>query len=340
MNKKMLTLILAAVVAVLLPVFVSNSYVINVLVLMLLYAVLSTSWNFVSGYAGQFGFGVFFAIGAYICAGLFNTFGLTPWLGMLIGAFVTSLIGLAMGFLTFNLSGPYFALSTLALLNILQIVFAENNVILGIKFGGTAGIRLPWIGGFWNMQFVDKRVYYYIILVILVLTLILSNYIAKSKPGFYFKAINTNQMAASSLGVNVLKYKQLAQFLTSFVMGMVGGFYVTYMSFVEPSSMFSFEIVFNIMLMALVGGRATVFGPTIGAMILMPLYALLRLWLANMPGLPTALFGVILVLSTMYMPGGLVPLITERTRARKIRAMQAAKKAASTVDSTSEKAGE
>ena len=158
------------------------------------------------------------------------------------------------------------------------------------------------------MQFIDKRIYYYIVLVMLVITIFISYKISTSKPGFYFKAVNTNQMAASSLGVNVLKYKQLAQFLTAFIMSVGGGFYAMYMSYVEPISMFSNDNVMNIMLMAVVGGRATIFGPVIASLILMPLYEILRLTLGNvLPGLPTALFGISLVVVMQFMPEGIVP---------------------------------
>lgn len=310
-----------AVIAAVAPLFINNTYIINLMVLTTIYCVLASAWNFISGFAGQFGFsGVFFALGAYITAGMFDTLKITPWVGMFIAAVIVSVIALGMGFLTFSLRKTYFTLSTLALLNILQLIFVQNKVIFGIDFKGTAGLRLPWIGGFMNMQFIDNRGYYYIALAILLLTLVLTNILVRSKMGFYFKAINTNPMAASSLGVDVMKYKQIAQVLTAFIMGLVGGVYVMYISSIEPISMFSYEIVFNIMLMALVGGRATVYGPTIGAIILMPLYALLRLWFSSkLPGLPTAIFGLILMLVTQFMPEGLVPFVQEKLHLRKQR---------------------
>ncbi len=312
-----------ALIAAVVPLFISNTYIINLLVLTTIYCVLASAWNFISGFAGQFGFsGVFFALGAYITAGMFDTCKITPWIGMFIAAAVVSVIALGMGYLTFSLKKTYFTLATLALLNISQLIFVQNKVILGIDFKGTAGLRLPWIGGLANMQFMNNRGYYYIALAILVLTLILTNVLVRSKMGFYFKAINTNPMAASSLGVNVMKYKQYAQVLTAFIMGLIGGVYVMYISSIEPISMFSYEIVFNIMLMALVGGRATVYGPTIGAIILMPLYALLRLWFSSkLPGLPTAIFGLILMLVTQFMPEGLVPFVQEKLHLRKTRLM-------------------
>lgn len=324
-SSAVLAIVLAAAAAVLLPVFVSNSYIINLFVLTLIYCVLSSAWNILSGFAGQFGFsGLFFGLGAYICAGLYTTFGLTPWVGMIIAAIIASAIGLLMGFLTFPLRKTYFALATLALLNILQIVFSDYPKMFGIDFAGSAGLRIPWFGGFWDMQFVDKRVYYYIVLAILMLTLLLCTYIVKSKPGFYFKAVNTNQMAASSLGVNVLKYKQYAQTMTAFIMGMIGGIYAMYMSYLDPNNMFSFNIAFNIMLMAMVGGRSSVFGPTIGALLIMPFSELLRLWFSStLPGLPIALYGLILMLFVQFMPEGLIPFISEKRRARRIKVLQA-----------------
>ena len=293
-----------------LPVFISSSYIINLLVLALLYGMLASAWNFVSGYAGQFGLGngLYFALGAYICAGFYYNHSISPWLGMFLSALVVSVIALLIGFVTFPLSGSYYALSTIALLNILKIIFTENQTIFGEYYGGVAGLRINYVGGFWNMQFIDKRIYYYIVLVMLVITIFISYKISTSKPGFYFKAINTNQMVASSLGVNVLKYKQLAQFLTAFIMSVGGGFYAMYMSYVEPISMFSNDNVMNIMLMAVVGGRATIFGPVIASLILMPLYEILRLTLGNvLPGLPTALFGISLVVVMQFMPEGIVP---------------------------------
>ncbi|HWP22349.1 MAG TPA: branched-chain amino acid ABC transporter permease [Candidatus Cryosericum sp.] len=310
-----------AAIAAVVPLFISNTYIINLLVLTTIYCVLASAWNFISGFAGQFGFsGVFFALGAYVTAGMFDTLKISPWIGMFIAAVVVSVVALGMGYLTFSLRKTYFTLATLALLNILQLIFVQNKVILGIDFKGTAGLRLPWIGGLVNMQFMSNRGYYYIALAILIITLIITNILVRSKMGFYFKAINTNPMAASSLGVNVMKYKQFAQIMTAFIMGLIGGVYVMYISSIEPISMFSYEIVFNIMLMALVGGRATVYGPTIGAIILMPLYALLRLWFSStLPGLPTAIFGLILLLVTQFMPEGLVPFVQEKLHLRKQR---------------------
>jgi len=327
LTKKRIFIILIAVVALILPIFISNSYIISILIMTLMYAALSSAWNFISGYAGQFGFGFFFALGAYICGGFFANFGVSPWIGMIIAGLVCVVIGVIAGFITFPLHGAYYTIATLAIMNILTLLLSQEKVIFGIKFNGTAGLRIPWKGDFASMQFMDKRVYYYIILAILIITILISYKISKSRPGYYFKAINTNQMAASSLGVSVLKYKMFAQVLTAFIMGVIGGFYVMYITAIEPISMFSFEIVFNILLFAIVGGRATVFGPVIGAAILMPLYSAIRFFVgSSLPGLPTALFGIILVLFVMFMPEGLVPYIKDKAYAKGLRAEAEAQK--------------
>ena len=326
MNKKHLIFLLVVVLAALLPLFITNTYLVSIMVLTVIYCALSSAWNILSGFAGQFGFsGVFFALGAYICGGLFYTFNIIPWLGMLIAGVVVSIIAVAMGALTFPLQKIYFTIATSALLQILYLIFAQNNVIFGVNFRGNMGLHLRWIGGFWNMQFINNRGYYYIALIILIVILLFTSHLVNSRAGFYFKAVNTNQMAASSLGVNVLKYKHFAQILTAFMMSIIGGVYMMFITSIEPTSMFSFEIVFNIMLFALIGGRATIFGPTVGTVILMPLYAILRFWFSSsLPGLPTAMFGLALVLTTQFMPQGLLPLIAEKVRARKIRAMHTA----------------
>ena len=120
-------LFILAAGAMLIPLGIKNTYIINLMVLTTIYCVLASAWNFVSGFAGQFGFsGVFFALGAYITGGLFDTLKITPWIGMFIAAIIVSIIALGMGYLTFSLRKTYFTLSTLALLNILQLIFVQN----------------------------------------------------------------------------------------------------------------------------------------------------------------------------------------------------------------------
>ena len=119
---------------------------------------------------------------------------------------------------------------------------------------------------------------------------------SRSKEGYYLKAIGTNEMAAGTLGINVFAYKMRAQFRTAFLMAMGGGIYGMYIIYMDPQTIFSFQMSFQIILVCVFGGRGTVFGPTIGALILMPIYEILRMEFSMMlPGLPTALFGLTLM---------------------------------------------
>jgi branched-chain amino acid transport system permease protein len=313
LKKNALALIALAALLVF-PFLFPSPYIIGIAIVTVMYAALSTSWNFVSGFAGQFGLGngLYFALGAYITAMCFQGLHMSPWLGMLVAAVIVAVIAFIFGYLTFPLSGSYYALATVALLSILRIFFSQVTSIFGIRTGGVSGIRMRWEGGFSYMQFMDIRWNFYMIVIMLVILILITKYISQSKAGFYFRAINTNQMAAGSLGVNIIMYKQLAQLLTAVSMAIIGGFFAMYLTFIEPIGMFSFTIAFNISLMAVVGGRATVYGPAIGAFILMPLFEFLRRWAADLPGLPTALFGLVLMLSMQFMPMGLVPLINEK----------------------------
>ena len=309
MKKSWILAIVCVVVAVVLPQVITNAYFIQILFSTALYAFLASSWNIVGGFAGQLGIGngLYFGLGVYLTIALFCTADISPWIGLIIAGLITGAISLLLGFATFSLRTAYYGLATVALLNILRIVFNENAKMFGLDFGGSAGLRVKWKGDFASMQFTSKLPYFYIVLAMLIGVLLLTNYISKSKFGFYLMAINTNALAASSLGVKVMTYKIYAQFLTAFLMALGGGVYGIFIMYVDPQTIFSFQISFNIMLMAVFGGRGTVFGPLIGAIVLMPMYEIFRLnFSMTMPGLPMALFGLMLMLCMQFMPNGIV----------------------------------
>lgn len=320
-SKKRFWIIIAILTAIVLPNLINSAYLKQIMVVVMMYAFLTTAWNICGGYAGQIGLGngVYIGIGAYMTGVFFNELHLSPWIGMIIAALVAGLISIGIGSFTFKLRGTYYSLATVALLNIIRILLNENQYIFSWDFGGPAGLKIPWLGSsFINMQFMDKSVYYYIIFALLLLALWISNYINKSRPGFYYKAIDTNQEAAASLGVNVIKYKLQAQFLSAFLMGIGGGFYMMFYMYVDTVSMFGSELSFETLLLAIVGGRATLMGPTIAAFLLIPFNELLRRYLGTtLPGLPTMLYGLMLMVSIQFMPQGVIPLITEKIKRKK-----------------------
>ena len=285
-------LLLAALL--LFPAVVSQQFTINSFCLVFLYAYWASSWNILGGYTGQMSLGhaCFVGLGAYTTAVLFSHFHCSPWIGLLAAGLVAGLASLVIGIPCFKLKGSYFTLSTVALCHVFRIVFNTNSTLFGLETGAAQGMKLPWRGGLAAMQFLDKRSYYYINLGMLLLVLLVSYAIKRSKLGYYLAAIRTNQDAAASLGVNVLGMKLTAMFISAFFTAMGGGLYV------------------KIMVLAVVGGGGTLWGPIVGASLLVPVQQILNSRLgANLAGLALAIYGVVLMIVIYFMPKGFLDTI-------------------------------
>lgn len=167
------------------PVFQSQQFIINSLCLILLYAYWASSWNILGGYTGQMSLGhaCFVGLGAYTTAILFTHFDCSPWIGLLVSGLVAGLASLLIGIPCFRLKGSYFTLSTVALCHVVRIIFNTNKTIFGVNTGAALGMKLSWLGGFSAMQFLDKRGFYYVIFGMLIVVLLISNYIKRSKMG-------------------------------------------------------------------------------------------------------------------------------------------------------------
>jgi len=312
MLKKLRVLIIVAIVVAILPIFVKDDYFIHTLVMALMFAYLASSWNILGGFVGHFalGNGVYIGIGGYITALLFKTNGISPWIGLIISAVLAGFLSLILSYPCFKLRGSYYVLSTVALLHAFRIVVMNEKTLFGYDTGSSQGLRLPWRGGFINMQFESKLGYYYVIAAMLLVAIIISIYIKSSKNGFYFSAITTNQEAAEAMGVNTTVYKLKAQFISAALTALGGGFYVMFIMFLDPNRVLSYNFSVEIMLYAVVGGLDTIWGPVIGAAVLYPVNEALRISLGtSFTGLSTAIYGLILMLVVYFMPGGVFPWI-------------------------------
>lgn len=308
-KKHGLVILVCALCAGLYPVFFRSGYVLQFGINILMYAMAAAAWNIIGGYAGQLalGNGVYFGIGAFVSSVLFVYNGISPWIGMLIAGLIAGAIALVLGSITFRLKGSYYALSTVALLFVIKMLFTANTYILGYKTNGALGMTIPWTGeSFANMMFLDKSWYYYIIFGLLIITLLISNYINKSKVGYYLAALNTNPDAAASLGVNVMGMKLLAGFVAAFLTAVCGTFYAFVIQIVDPARVLGYDLSVQIMLYAVVGGMGTLWGPVAAAVIMVPLNDLLRARLGSaMSGLSTVIYGLILCLIVYFMPDGI-----------------------------------
>jgi branched-chain amino acid transport system permease protein len=281
----------------------------NILIMVLFFAYAATAWNIVCGFVGTLSLGhaVFVGLGGYISTLFLLHANLSPWIGMFIGAAITSVFGVLIGYPCFKLKGPYFALTTIALGEILRIWVQNNESFLGIDIKGSMGLLLPQTGfSAAAFEFADKTTYYYIIMAFLVIGLLVSYWIKTNKLGYYLTAIKSDPDAAESLGISFAKYKLTAMAVSTFMIAIAGTFYAQYYRYVGPDRIFGGDLSVQIALIALVGGQGTVFGPLFGAIILVPLSEILSAAFGgNLPGLHLFIYGVIMMLVVFFMPQGI-----------------------------------
>jgi branched-chain amino acid transport system permease protein len=301
---KLIILAVAIIVLLFLPFWITNTYYLNMLIMTLVYVTMSTSWNFIGGYCGQLSLGhvAFYGIGAYTCTLLYNNLGVSPWLGMLLGGIFAAVIGCLISLPCFKLKGPFFTLATLALAEVVRLI----SIYWTDLTNGSKGLYIQLDYSFANMCFETRPPYYFIILGITAAVLLVTRYVHHSKFGLYLTAVRENEDAARALGINVLKQKIMAMGLSGFFIGIAGAFTAQYLGFIDPVGSFANSISNNIMLMSIVGGNATILGPTIGAGILYPLNEVLRGWLGSQAvGLNIVVYGILLIFVVAVVPQGI-----------------------------------
>ena len=300
--------LLLLVLLILLPI-VASEYLLHIFILVLLWAYLATSWNILGGYAGQhsLGHGVFLGIGAYTSTLLFIRLGISPWLGMWIGGALSALAAWFIGYLCFRygLKGPYFALVTIALAE--AFVFISSNIV---SIGGARGLEVTWIGhNPLMMQFDGKLGYYYLILIILVFGILITQWLHKRRPGYQWVAVRENEDAAEALGVDTLRTKIEATVLSAFMTAIGGTFYAQYFTYIGPRTVFGEVVSVQILIFAIIGGLGTVWGPAVGALLLVPVAELARANLSgSVGGAHLVLYGTVMVLVMLFVPKGIVGL--------------------------------
>jgi branched-chain amino acid transport system permease protein len=302
-SKKGLTAIIILFIAAVLPLVVTQSYYQHLMILVLIWVTIGSSWNLLAGYTGQVSFGhaAFFGIGAYTAGILHMKFALSPWWGMAFGGFSAVILGLVIGYLCFRLRGPYFALATLASGEILRLI--ANNWVDFTE--GMVGILIM-------QTFVSKLPYYYIILCIAAGCIWVIHLAMNSKWGYYFISIREDQDAAESLGINTTLYKNVSLMISSFFTGTAGAFYMNYMGFIDPSVVFSLHnISIQAILVGIIGGVATLWGPALGGLVMVGIQELFRSaifglapkWVSQGHAMA---FGLLVVLTILFMSNGLV----------------------------------
>lgn len=289
----------------LLPLGLSSAWT-SIAILTALFIYLSIAWNLVGGIAGQFSIGhsLFIASGAYTSVILATHLGITPWLGMLAGALLAAVIGIFIAWLSFRYELPQlsFALVTIALAMLGFLAISSSDFL-----GASSGLTLPAHGTPLTYQFRSDLSYYGVILALVVIALALSMWLYRSKVGLYLRLIRDNERAAHAIGVPVLKYKMLAMAISAALTALGGTFYAQYLQYVEPHTFAGLNVVIQIILLTVVGGSGTIWGPVLGSILLVPIGEVLRHSFGDaIPGLHMLLYGVLLVAVIRFAPDGLV----------------------------------
>lgn len=310
MGRKTWIALIGAVILLVFPLFIRSPTFLQFMILILWYAYLTTSWNLVGGFAGvlPLGHAAFAGIGAYISSVLFIHYGLTPWVGMFAGAFLAAIVGVIIGAPTFKLRGAYFALATIAICEGLRVILENTQKFLGFDINGARGILLPLKGHSpINYQFLDKRYFYYVILVMLAIIFCITYRIARSKLGYYLMAGGEEKEAAEALGINVAKCKLIAMAISTFFTALGGTFYMQLVHYIYPRGIVSLDLSFEIAFIAIIGGRGTLLGPIVGAVLLVPAAELTRTYLGgSYEGVHLMLYGAVLVAVMVFKPRGLM----------------------------------
>jgi branched-chain amino acid transport system permease protein len=290
------------------PLMIANVHFQHLMIMLLLYATLSQAWNLIGGYAGQVSFGhaVFFGIGAYAAMAPLNQWGLTPWVGMVIGGLVATIVAVIIGVPVFRLKGHYFAISTFAVAEVVRELFSNWNWV-----DGPIGLDAPVLDPGWiNFMFYKTKFpYHYTVLIIFLLVTCVTFRMERSRMGYYFRAIKQRPEAAQAMGVNISLYKQYALMISAFFTAICGSFYGLYVLHIEPATVLSLDISIKIVLITALGGTGSLWGPLLGAMILIPLQEYSRIWLGGTgKGIDLIVLGALIVLICIFEPRGIVGL--------------------------------
>ncbi len=282
-----------------LPLISQNPYVIRVIVLTSIFAILAASWDLLSGFTGQMNFGhaLFFGVGAYASAMLNIHLQIPPWGSVPLGAVAAVLTGLLVGIPCLRLKHTYLALTTMAFpIILLGIIFALPDIT-----GGELGIS--------GLQRISNSmiVNYYIYIVIMLVLCTIMWKITDSHTGIIFHAIREDELAVKASGINTTRYKLMAFCLSGFFAGIAGGLYAHYMRIAGPSTL-EVSLSFTVVIWAVFGGIATIYGPIAAVFILFPLLEFVRFW----PEYRMLIFAVVVLLTLLYMPEGLIHWVRDK----------------------------
>jgi branched-chain amino acid transport system permease protein len=289
------------------PLLVHDVFLQRVGALVLLAAISASAWNLLGGYAGQVSVGhaVYFGVGAYAGLIVYTEWGWPPIAGAPIGVAVSAVLAVVVGLPTFRLRGHYFSMATIAAAELARIL-AANWTLTGAAVG-LMGPPTPRT--FMDLSFISPVPYHYLFLAVLLVLLGLTALMQRSRMGYYLAAIRGGDRAARSLGVPVLRYKLYALLLSASFTSIAGTLYAVMVGFVDPDSVLGILLSVKMIIVAALGGAGTLYGPLVGAAILVPLEETTNAYLGGGgTGITFIIYGAIIVFVARFQPGGVAAL--------------------------------
>lgn len=293
---------LFGLVYIVLAALVSNSYYLLIMTIVPVWAVMGLSWNLFSGYSGliSFGHAAFFGLGSYLVALCMVVWELNPWITIPLATLAGGVSGLLVGIPTFRLRGHYFALAMLAYPLALLYIF---------EWLGYQEVALPMSREAPLMYMQFENPFYYVLLGLLLLlcTLVITTLISHSRLGMSLLAIKLDEEAAEAVGINTLYWKLVAITISAALAGAAGGFYAVVLLVVTPLAVFGMLVSAQALIFAMFGGVGTLWGPVLGAIILVPLSEILYArYAADFPGIQGVIYGVAIIAVILFAPEGIL----------------------------------
>ena len=315
-------LIMIAIALVAPSLIATQTYLLHVIILILLFATLAQTWNLLASYAGQASLGqaLFFGMGAYT-VGLLTLyteyFRTNPLPALILGGFVASLLGLGVGAVCFRLRGPYFALATLAATEIARLIILNTDFTkgaIGIIISAPPSIVTP----FFVINFHEKLPYYYIALSLMITSFYVVYILSKSRYGLLLQSIRDDEDAAMTLGVNTFRLKLFTIFVSGFIAGVTGSLYAVYIGFIDPSmepgGVLTLFTSIEPVIITVLGGAGTIIGPLIGSLLRVGGGEYLRILFGWRAGMDLIVFGVLFILIFFYARKGIWGSIKTKIR--------------------------
>ncbi|MCL4439958.1 MAG: branched-chain amino acid ABC transporter permease, partial [Firmicutes bacterium] len=300
-------------VLVLAPFVFKVPYYLHLIIVSLIWIIMSEGLNIIQGYTGYVSIAQasFFGIGAYSSALLTTKLSMSFWMALPLSLLIAILFGLVIGYPSLKTRGHYFAIITMAFCQVIFIVLASWQKFTGGESGVQGiyrpeGLKIPLLG---EITFNSRENYYFLVLFFVILTIIIVARLVNSRTGRAMVAIRENETLAESLGINIFIYKLTAFVISAAFAGLSGSLYAHYVKFINPSP-FGIDNSLNAILVIILGGSGTIAGPVIGSFLLVLLPEMLRV----ATQFRLVVFGVLLILVTIYMPRGIIYAIANGYR--------------------------